>query len=68
MAEHDASIFDYRAVGDVLRERFGGSPFPFERDAAPVGCWYCDHPGCTYWRDEMYEYRGRCNGACGGDW
>lgn len=53
----------YKEVGDVYRDRLGGSPFPIERDEPPVEKWVCPNDYCTYWK-QGERMGGKCAGMC----
>jgi hypothetical protein len=62
-----APATDYKAIGDIYRNRLGGPPFPITQDVPRKALMPCGASLCSYVYDPNDgTSRGQCAGYCSG--
>ncbi len=61
-----SAVFDYKAIGDIYREKLGGPPFPIEQDAPLLPNVPCTYGCGAQYNPNTKSWSTGCNSSCQG--
>jgi len=64
MSNFKSAVFDYKAIGDIYRDRLGGPPFPIEQDVPLQPNVPCSYKCGAEYNPNTQMWSKGCRGDC----